>query len=118
MEYVTFSATQKNLSGTNSSASPEGVRRLDVPNNLGQKTRLDHHFFPRLSGPAFKGELPLLNHVFPPLPRCTIIGVRDLEKINYNPCRTFREYPVVHQEPVQLMIYRASYYDDILFRGP
>ncbi len=38
LEYVTLAATQKNLSGTDLRASPEGVRRKDAPNNLGQKT--------------------------------------------------------------------------------
>ena len=38
MEYVTLSATQKNLSGTDFHASPEGVRRMDASNNPSQKT--------------------------------------------------------------------------------
>jgi hypothetical protein len=37
LEYVTLAATQKNLSGTDFHDSPEGVRRMDAPNNLGQK---------------------------------------------------------------------------------
>ncbi len=46
LEYVTLSATQKNLSGIDFRASPKGVRRMDATNNLGQKTKLDSYFFP------------------------------------------------------------------------